>query len=151
MKVAISVATLIAAVCGAYVYYQWDHHFVFPEKRMQFHKFFKDESSLIYKNEKIISRAYCAEVNAKNSYGGYVGFKRVVEIDGGIYVDEYGKMTPDLSTHELIALTEAQTQAIKYSDKVVSEGGKELDQYEIRIMARKIFFNDIWSKNCSLS
>lgn len=43
----------------------------------------KDPESAQFRNETIIGTSACGEVNAKNSYGGYVGFKRYLFASNG--------------------------------------------------------------------
>lgn len=40
-------------------------------------------------------KGYCGEVNSKNSYGGYVGFKRYVSIDGGVLMEDSEGVEPE--------------------------------------------------------
>ena len=42
----------------------------------------KDPESARFRNVQVKWEAVCGEVNAKNSYGGYVGFRRFYAIDG---------------------------------------------------------------------
>lgn len=43
----------------------------------------KDPDSAQFQNVK----GYCGEVNAKNSYGGYTGFKRFISVDGNTVIE----------------------------------------------------------------
>ena len=54
----------------------------------------KDPDSAKFKSEKINGTTVCGEVNSKNSYGGYIGFKRyIVRNDGGVTFDgEYPEL-----------------------------------------------------------
>ncbi|MDD9321958.1 hypothetical protein M0O54_17895 [Acinetobacter lactucae] len=51
----------------------------------------KDPDSAQFQNIK----GYCGEVNSKNSYGGYVGFKRYVSIDGGVLMEDSEGVEPE--------------------------------------------------------
>lgn len=46
-------------------------------------KSLKDPNSAQFQNVK----GYCGEVNAKNSYGGYTGYKRFISVDGRTIID----------------------------------------------------------------
>lgn len=59
----------------------------------------KDPGSASYRNEEVRERSdgaviYCGEVNAKNTFGGYVGFQRFV-ISGGSIQMESPTFTPE--------------------------------------------------------
>lgn len=56
----------------------------------------KDPDSAQFQNVK----GYCGEVNSKNSYGGYVGFKRYVSIDGEVLLE--GSEDADPQTFAII-------------------------------------------------
>jgi hypothetical protein len=47
----------------------------------------KDPDSARFRNTSVNGATYCGEVNAKNSYGGYVGFKRFVAIGSAALVE----------------------------------------------------------------
>lgn len=51
----------------------------------------KDPDSAQFQNIK----GYCGEVNSKNSYGGYVGFKRYVSIDGTVLLEDSEGVEPE--------------------------------------------------------
>lgn len=58
---------------------------------------FKDPDSAKFRNIRVIRGSVCGEVNAKNSYGGYVGYRRFVSV-GGIVAWLEGETT-DFSEH----------------------------------------------------
>lgn len=47
----------------------------------------KDPDSARFRNTTVSGVAYCGEVNAKNSYGGYVGFKRFIAIGSAVLME----------------------------------------------------------------
>lgn len=51
----------------------------------------KDPDSAQFQNVK----GYCGEVNSKNSYGGYVGFKRYVSMDGAVLLENSDDVDPE--------------------------------------------------------
>lgn len=51
----------------------------------------KDPDSAQFQN----INGYCGEVNSKNSYGGYVGFKRYVSIDGAVLLEDSEGVDPE--------------------------------------------------------
>lgn len=60
----------------------------------------------------------CGAVNAKNSYGGYVGFRRFVVFEGVAYV-ETGEACRDLSLHSSEEMTRMSvTQLERYTTEL---------------------------------
>ena len=51
----------------------------------------KDPDSAQFQNVK----GYCGEVNSKNSYGGYVGFKRYVAMDSAVLLENSDDVDPE--------------------------------------------------------
>lgn len=51
----------------------------------------KDPDSAQFQNIK----GYCGEVNSKNSYGGYVGFKKYVTIEGAVLLEDSEGIDPE--------------------------------------------------------
>ena len=47
----------------------------------------KDPDSAKFKNERMSGDVVCGEVNSKNSYGGYNGFKRYMVQGGTVYFE----------------------------------------------------------------
>ena len=60
---------------------------------------FYDPSSIQYRNWKPSTTGYCVEINAKNRYGAYTGFKKI---------------------HAILISNEPKKYSIAYSDSVVS-------------------------------
>lgn len=48
----------------------------------------KDPESVRFRDVFVMRESVCGEVNAKNSYGGYVGFKRFIAIGGLLVILE---------------------------------------------------------------
>lgn len=64
----------------------------------------KDPASVQFRDVKATDAAVCGEVNAKNSYGAYVGFRRFVVADGRARVDmDVTGLTPDNITDQQAA------------------------------------------------
>lgn len=62
----------------------------------------KDPTSAQFRNVRLISwssgKVICGEVNAKNSYGGYVGFKRFVASPNSSQIERTGNRFPEIDT-----------------------------------------------------
>jgi hypothetical protein len=50
----------------------------------------KDPESARFRDAFVNGSSYCGQVNAKNSYGGYVGFKRFAAAGGYAYIESEG-------------------------------------------------------------
>jgi hypothetical protein len=84
MKISRLKLTALAAVAlaGALISIKYQTWIVIPKARQSIMVFLKDPESAQFRNEHITkSGALCGEVNAKNSMGGYVGFKRYIAVD----------------------------------------------------------------------
>ena len=53
------------------------------------------------------NRIVCGEVNGKNAYGGYVGFKRFIGGVAGFQIEETGGKYPDINRAANAGITEA--------------------------------------------
>jgi len=62
----------------------------------------KDPESANFKNLRVMSngRALCGDVNAKNSYGGYTGFKAFVADSEGVYWENDGSTAASIGRIE---------------------------------------------------
>lgn len=61
------------------------------KQREKFIYALKDPESAKFRNEFLMRDALCGEVNAKNSMGGYTGFKRFISHPKWIEVEEDGE------------------------------------------------------------
>lgn len=71
----------------------------------------KDPSSAQFRNVRIVSwgsqKLVCGEINAKNSYGGYVGFKRFVGSPTGVTIEPVSTRLNSLDEQTLRNLNQA--------------------------------------------
>lgn len=62
----------------------------------------KDPGSAQFRNVRLVSwysgKVVCGEVNGKNSYGGYVGFKRFVASPNSSEIERTGNRFPEIDT-----------------------------------------------------
>ena len=92
----------------------------------------------------------CGEVNAKNSMGGYVGFKRYIIVSATTtYLEDAGTLG-ETSTADIIARLERQNAILKQHIKWRQEGVNvpHYSSEEIEKMASRRFFDDKWNEMC---
>lgn len=70
-----------ATICASAFSAPGDSHLIARAKQ-SVTKDFKDPDSAKFRNIRVVRGSVCGEVNAKNSYGGYVGYKRFVSVAG---------------------------------------------------------------------
>ncbi|WP_312183113.1 hypothetical protein [Massilia timonae] len=75
------IALVLAQICGAAFAASGDSQLIARAKQSVI-KDYKDPDSAKFRNIKVVSGSVCGEVNAKNSFGGYVGYKRFVSVAG---------------------------------------------------------------------
>ncbi|MEI6222929.1 MAG: zinc ribbon domain-containing protein [bacterium] len=76
-KLIISAVVIIGIVGSAVLAINWNPWFVYPEYYAIVKKHLKDPDSVTFMNQDLRKNGFfCGEYNAKNSSGGYVGYKR---------------------------------------------------------------------------
>lgn len=76
--------------------------------------------------------SYCGEVNSKNSYGAFTGFKRFVVIDGGVFIEGEGMAAaPDDCDPRYAQQPEAVQASAQYIAEYVWIGAKFDAEHEI--------------------
>jgi len=138
------------------------------EYRAQVNNAVKDPGSTEFKNEHVSrgevypGEIYCAEVNSKNSHGGFVGFQRVMakvgidhsgERDGYVFFERDGLE----GSGGAKAIIQASIMATTIWERVEAmqqerAGGDKATQSEneYRETAQRKEFEENWSQNCSL-
>lgn len=81
----------------------------------------KDPASAEFRDVKVAGPAVCGQVNAKNSYGGYEGFRRFVVVNGVAWIDREQTMPAQ------------PTEA------------------DVLIARRRVEFWDVWETHCGAS
>ncbi|HBZ07628.1 MULTISPECIES: hypothetical protein [Massilia] len=159
---AIGVAALASATAVAMNYDKW---FVFPAYHDAVASVFKDPDSTMFRNEKMPSpTVLCGEVNSKNGYGAYGGYKRFMatnqhavylENEGRVRAPDRNAQAPVADTEEIdlfIASVEAKTERLK-SINAMHEAGKRptqrpLSDSEAMEIARARRFEQQWTEQC---
>jgi hypothetical protein len=155
MKKLILLIVIVAAVSGgAYGLKQWKLQKVetarvaqLTQARSPFVKHLKDPQSVQYRNE-VFSRdkkTLCGEFNAKNSMGGYVGFKRYIAKDTHYLIEDETYRTWDVEGNikkpdEDIVYAIGMIERASYSSNAVETSTANSMKDEI--------FKWFWDANC---
>ncbi|MEW6371433.1 MAG: hypothetical protein AB1584_10880 [Pseudomonadota bacterium] len=160
---AIGVIALAGATAAAMNYDKW---FVFPAYHNVVASVFKDPDSTMFRNEKMPNPTMlCGEVNSKNGYGAYAGYKRFMvtnqhavflENEGRVRAPDRNDKNPTVDTEEIdlfIAATEAKTERLK-AINAMYEAGKPrtqepLSHTEAMEIARARLFEKQWGEQCA--
>lgn len=150
----VSVLTL-----SVFVFLKYDEWFVYPgliqSKRGHAVQNLRDPATVQFKNEQLTSLGWlCGEMNGKNAYGAYTGFKRFVSrsyddayIEGSGYA---GK--PDArSAAQIIADLETGNEFLK-NLSAVAKYHPDLStpsQAEIDAMTERAIFKKRWADHCT--
>ena len=147
----ILVVLVIAALVSAGIFYFKSYRF--NNQREYVASLFKDPDSTVFKNEFLSSNGlYCADVNAKNSYGAYGGFTRVL-YDGACNIliqDEpnEGVDTSNCTKPANLEVGRFSTTAIMWKLEAMkeAEGYTNFDRKVVSNWREK--FNTLWDKSC---
>jgi hypothetical protein len=140
----IALATLAVSIYLAYPIYKNDQIISAAKKVVD--STLKDPASAQYKSEFISSdkTIVCGEVNAKNSLGGYVGFKRYLSRGQQILIEDGSFTQWDLEVGPAKP-TDKERILLLYTEKFSS--GMEIYEDEL-FASRKKLFNWIWENSC---
>lgn len=117
----------------------------------------KDPESVTYRNVFPYKQATCGELNAKNGYGAYVGYKKfIVHYDGtdgylieGDNIDSWiGKLYYGLSQSDQKEYDKIRTQNIEFIDVLKKSTGHIMTSQELEELNIKNFFDAKWKKLC---
>lgn len=139
----------LAAIAAGVTAWKWDAWVTIPELRAGVIQPLKDPQSAQFRSEHLGKHPgyLCGEVNAKNSMGGYVGFKRFVSTATGSAVegqdlDSWPDAKQDMPHEKLMERVRLQVDTtIKY--------GLGTSFETIMERSKQSFFDDIWQKHCS--
>ncbi len=127
-RFAIFTLILVVILVGSYyVYFEYkdkEKLKVIETARLPITNMLKDPLSAQFRNESILSnnKTVCGEVNAKNSIGGYVGFKNYIS-DGNYYLIEGGSL-------DTWPILENKVNSLESSDKVIISSLKFIQSAE---------------------
>lgn len=176
-KTTITVAiSALLITCGATLALRYNETFVYPKYRETLILSLKDPDSAKYLHEKLSTdkNYYCAEINAKNSAGGYVGFRRiVVSHDGLVFADEESeptiqhspfedastinadgeKLALDLKIINIALRIETDEQKERIKQQISGKSVRELPPLPTKVALKKQAtsdtFNNFWTSKCA--
>ena len=157
----IIITFIILLITGVILFEKYDQWFVFPGLRVKVSNAMKDPNSTMFSNEKMTASGWmCGEVNAKNGYGAYAGYKRFFAAPlGDAYVEDIGHIpnkeklsTNDLLEHSKNLLEDVNSRiAIKanlMAKRKQSEPTKQLSNDELDDLTMQTWFNERWKSLC---
>lgn len=139
---------------AATLYAKYDAWITLPKAREPVRAITKDPQSAQFKADYLTSSGWlCGEMNAKNEYGAYVGFKRFMSNakSGKIYFEGSG-LIGELNTEEILKGLDKKIALLKKQNEIKAAGGtvmKYSDGERERIALQEVF-EDHWKENCNL-
>ena len=118
----------------------------------------KDPSSTQFRNEKIKDGMMCGEINSKNSYGSYVGFKRFITsspnyayIEGIGYVGAKDEMILSGARSVVMQRLDVEIKILDAQLLIHKNGGKfkQLTAAEMEKAVDEKLFVERWSEVCT--
>lgn len=108
----------------------------------------KDPSSAQFRNETQAGESFCAEVNAKNSMGGYVGFRRVIATGTQHVFEDGGFATWNDVEPGMTEVSVAAEEALLSRKGLTNASVFQLPQEEIRAARDAAKFEFLWARRC---
>lgn len=152
-KVQIGGTILVAgATLAAVVFYlKFDAWVNIPSARTPMTRLLKDPDSAQFRDERLTpAGVLCGEVNAKNSMGGYIGFRKYISIQEGMVYIERDGVLGEWKTADIIAQLERKNQLLRQYIQWRKEG-IDVPQFSEREMdekANKSLFELKWKELC---
>lgn len=135
------------------IFLKYDELFVLPDARRSIAGKLNDPASAEFRNDRVLPNGWhCGEVNAKNEFGGYVGFKRFVSggKNGIVYLEGHGMLGKE-STEEAVLILKSATEKMVAFNRIV-ESGVQVNRptkEEFLTRARNDVFESHWKDLCS--
>lgn len=155
----LKVLILIAAATSAGVlWFKYDDWIKIPRARQPVRDLMKDPDSTKFRAESLESDGWlCGELNSKNEYGAYVGFKRFMsnKKGGKFFIDDMqlNELINDGSSAEVLyrlrkesEILQREIESRKSGSTIINFSQRERD----KIVAGEIF-KDKWRDNCRSS
>ena len=152
---AIVTTTAAAAIITVKNFDRW---FTIPKYHDAISASFKDPGSAQFRNDTLRLNGYlCGEVNSKNSYGAYVGFKKFVgNLGGELYLEGSGYVGKKLdamenSRHAITAL-EAKNTIMRAVIDIRNRGGtaEKPSDSMLEDVGNTAIFNNAWKDYCEV-
>lgn len=131
----------LLAIGGAVAAFGWDKWVEIPRQRAGVLGALKDPSSANFRNERLRAGFVCGEVNARNSQGGYVGFKRYLSTATRYALEEHGSKgwLAQGDEGEIVRRIERTTKFLREQGR--NPTAEENNQAE---------FDHLWANYCTL-
>lgn len=149
-KTALFGLAILVALAAAVLLWKYSEWVAIPKAREPLISLLKDPASAQTRNERITKAGVlCGEVNAKNSMGGYVGFKKYISYGlESNYVEGSGLLNEE-STQEMTARLDVQIELLRARNKQ-REGSENVPAYsehELHALAQRRIFEDRWQES----
>ena len=146
----IGIVVIAAGVLTAVNYQQW---FVYPGLRMHATAQASDPASVQFRGESISADGWlCGEMNAKNGYGAYAGFKRFISrSENEAYIEGVGFAGKGGQQHvQLVDDLLHQSKALIMVKKLIEDGATSLsNEAEWQRLVDKLKFEERWKASCT--
>lgn len=120
------------------------------ERRGFISQVMRDPASTQFRNEKLHKFGWlCGEVNSKNAYGAYVGFKRFMSKDPvNVYVEGMSASGVGSPSHrQIMSALDLEIEALKEANGLVESG--VLERGSAKDWAKSRVFEMQWQEYCS--
>ena len=150
----LGVLSLALITAAGTLYVKYDDFFTIPKYREVLVQNFKDPSTAQFRNESLrLNNFLCGEVNSKNSYGAYTGFKRfVLNLKGEKYIEDSGYVGTPAARPSFIVLEmlESETKALQKVIEIRKVGGKaeRPEGTELVAIWNAAIFTRAWNEYC---
>lgn len=140
-------AVFVVAAAGVGSHFSYEHFYLMPKARDAVTKNLRDPNSAQFRNQDFYRKAgrVCGEINSKNAYGAYVGFKRFISTSSGRYfIEGESPSSWDVRSElqQQIELLQEKNAALRKSLKGDESGMEAFKLRDVRI------FNETWRDNC---
>lgn len=150
-KIFTGVAVLVVAGATLTAFLKFEDWVTIPRARAPVAAFMKDPSSVQFRNDRITQSGWlCGEVNAKNSMGGYTGFKKYMSHGPTANYIEGDGVLGEWSGQDFIEKLDAKVAYMKAINDLAARPGVEahFSDDDNEIGARRNFFNKKWDEIC---
>ena len=152
MALAAGVLIVAGSVFAIRQYIDWTH---VAQRRAHAVQQLRDPDSVQFRAERLTSAGWlCGEMNGKNAYGAYTGFKRFMamgEYDAWIEGSGYAGKPGTQPTAQILASMDAQIAVLTshLEAKKKQPDLPTLSEQEVAALAEQDMFAGRWKKHCS--
>ena len=157
LKVLILIAAAASAGAGV-LWVKYDDWVRIPQARQPVRDLMKDPDSTKFRAESLESDGWlCGELNSKNEYGAYVGFKKFMsnKKGGKIFLQDMSlsEISDKESTDDFLARLTKETKVLQRENESRKNGGPiiSFSQRERDAIVAREMFDDKWRDNCRSS